>query len=255
MNAVPVHHVIDGPPGAPVLLLSNSLGSTTRMWDAALPRLAECFRVVRYDHRGHGQSPVPPGPYDLDDLVDDAIGLLDRLDVARAHVAGLSLGGMMAMRLAIRHPERVDRLALLCTSARLGPADLWATRARAVRAHGTASIAAAVVSRWVTPATATAEPTLMSGLEAMVAAIPDEGYAACCGVVERMDLRADLPRITAPTLALAGADDPATPPEHLELIAAAIPGARLAVVEHAAHLAPIERPEPVADLILSHLKG
>jgi 3-oxoadipate enol-lactonase len=253
MTAVPVARSSSGPDDAPVVLLSNSLGSTIHMWDPVLPRLTEHFRVVRYDTRGHGRSPVPPGPYELDDLVDDAIGVLDFLDVARAHIVGLSLGGMVSLRLAVLHPERVDRLGLLCTSAQLGPASGWAERAAAVRANGTGSIAASVVSRWITPATAAADPALIAGLEQMVADIPDEGYAACCGVIERMDQRADLPSVTAPTLAIAGADDPTTPPEHLQRIVAGIPGARLAVVANAAHVAPLERPDEIADLLLEHL--
>ena len=253
MTAVPVRHFIDGRPQAPVVLLSNSLGSTIHMWDLVLPRLTERFRVVRYDLRGHGHSPVPPGPYDLDDLVDDAIGVLDRLDVERAHIVGLSLGGMVSLRLAVLHPERVDRLAVLCTSAQLGPASGWAERAATVRAHGTASIAASVVSRWITPVTAAADPALLASLEAMVAATPAEGYAGCCGAIERMDQRADLPKIGARTLAIAGADDPATPPEHLERIVAGIPEARLAVVANAAHVATVEKPNEITDLLLAHL--
>jgi 3-oxoadipate enol-lactonase len=254
MTAVPVRHFAYGSPGAPVLLLSNSLGSTIHMWDLVLPRLAEHFQVVRYDLRGHGGSPVPPGPYELDDLVDDAIGVLDRLEVERAHIIGLSLGGMVSLRLAVRHPERVNRLAVLCTTAQFPPASMWAERADTVRAKGTASIADAAVSRWITPATAAADPALIASLVAMVSSISDEGYAGCCEAIERMDQRADLPRITARTLAIAGADDPATPPEHLERIAAAIPGARLAVVEQAAHVAPLERPDEVAHLLLEHLR-
>jgi len=249
----PVFWVADGPPGAPALLLSNSLGSTIEMWDPVLPTLTEHFQVIRYDTRGHGRSPVPPGPYELDDLVDDAIGVLDRLGLARAHLAGLSLGGMVSMRMAIRDPDRVGRMALLCTSARLGPARMWAERAAAVRAAGTASIAAAVVSRWITPATAAADPLLTARLEAMVTSIPDQGYAACCGVIERMDLRPGLPSITAPTLAVAAADDQATPPEHLELIAARIPGARLEVIPDAAHVATLERPDAIGGLLVAHL--
>ena len=121
MTAVEVHHAEAGPADAPVVVLIGSLGSTLAMWDPQVPALRQRFRVVRYDARGHGSSPVPPGPYVLDDLVDDTVALLDRLGVARAHVVGLSLGGMTAMRLAAREPARVDRLALLCTSALLGP--------------------------------------------------------------------------------------------------------------------------------------
>ena len=129
MTAVAVHHVVTGPPDAPVVVLSNSLGSTHAMWDAQADALAEHFRVVRYDTRGHGGSPVPAGPYDIDDLADDVVALLDTLGVEKAHFVGLSLGGMTGMRLAARNPERVDRLVVLCTGAHLTPSSAWTDRA------------------------------------------------------------------------------------------------------------------------------
>ena len=248
-----VHHVIDGPSDAPVVLLSNSLGSTLAMWDPQVPALAERFRVVRYDHRGHGGSPVPPGPYELADVASDALALLDRLGVERAHVCGLSLGGMVGMWLAIHAPERVGRLGLLCTSAKLGPPSMWQERAATVRAEGTEAIADAGIGRWLTAGFAERHPDMAAALRAMIAGQPDEGYAELCGVIERMDLVADLGRIAAPTLVIAGAEDPATPPEHAERIAAAVPGARLEVLDGAAHLANVEQPEAVTALLLDHL--
>ena len=253
MTAVELHHVVEGPADAPVVVLGGSLGSTLEMWDPQVPALAERFRVVRYDARGHGRSPVPPGPYALDDLVDDLVALLDRLDVPRAHVVGLSLGGMTAMRLAAREPSRVDRLALLCTSAKFPTSSPWAERAATVRAEGAAAIAEAVVDRWFTPRLRDADPALVDRMRAMVAATPAEGYASCCTAIERMDLRPDLPGIQAPTLAIAGADDPATPPEHLATIADAIPGARLLVLPQAAHLANVEQAAAVDAALLAHL--
>jgi 3-oxoadipate enol-lactonase/4-carboxymuconolactone decarboxylase len=253
MTAVPLHHVVDGPDDAPVVLMLGSLGSTGRMWDPQVPALAGPYRVVRADARGHGRSPVLPGPYVLDDLVDDTLALLDRLGVQRASIVGLSLGGMTAMRLAARAPERVDRLAVLCTSALLGPAQNWTDRAAAVRAGGSGAVASAVVERWFTPGLRAADPALVADMEEMVAGIPAEGYAACCEAIATMDLRQDLARITAPTLAIAGADDPATPPEHLAAIADAVPGARLLVLPSAAHLASIEQAPAVNAALLLHL--
>lgn len=253
MNAVAVHHVVTGPEHAPVVLLSNSLGSTHAMWDAQAEALAEHFRVVRYDTRGHGRSPVPLGPYGLDDLVDDAAALLDRLGVERAHVVGLSLGGMTGMRLAAREPDRVDRLVVLCTAAELGPAAGWTDRAATVRARGTSAVAPAVVDRWFTAAFLADRPEVRADHEAMVAATPAEGYAACCEAIAAMDLRPDLPSITAPTLAIAGADDPATPPAYLEEIAAAVRDGRLLVVPEAAHLANAQQPAVVTPAIIEHL--
>ena len=253
MSAVEVHAVAEGPQDAPVVLLAGSLGSTLEMWDPQIPALSSRFRVVRYDARGHGRSPVPPGPYTIDDLVDDAVALLDRLGVERAHVVGLSLGGMTAMRLAAREPHRVGRLALLCTSARFPTPTAWAERAALVRAQGTAAVADAVVDRWFTPRLRQADRALVQRMRDTVAATPAEGYASCCEAIEQMDLREDLARIAAPTLAIAGADDPATPPEHLAAIAETVPGARLLVLPQAAHLANLEQAVAMDAALLAHL--
>jgi 3-oxoadipate enol-lactonase/4-carboxymuconolactone decarboxylase len=255
MTAVEVHHVVDGLAGAPVVLLSGSLGSTLEMWEPQVPALAERYQVVRYDTRGHGRSPVPDGPYSPDDLADDALALLDRLGVERAAVVGLSLGGMTAMRLAAREPHRVDRLAVLCSSALLGPAQAWADRAALVRAEGTAAVAETVVARWFTEDLRTRDQEGVRRMQDMIAGTPAEGYAACCEAIGSMDLRDDLERICAPTLALAGAKDPATPPEHLAAIADRVPDGRLVVVPQSAHLASWEQAGAVNAALLAHLPG
>ncbi|MGA5302838.1 3-oxoadipate enol-lactonase [Nucisporomicrobium flavum] len=249
------HHRVDGPPEAPPLLLINSLGADLSMWEPQMPALSRRFRVIRYDTRGHGRSAVPPGRYSLADLGGDALDLLDHLGAARAHVCGLSLGGMTAMWLAAYAPERVGRLVLCCTSALLGPPSSWAERAATVRARGTGAVADTVVARWVTPEFAALCPDETRRLRDMIAATPAAGYAGSCAAIEEMDLRADLPRIAAPTLVLAGADDPATPPAHGGAIATAVPGARLAVLDRAAHLATYERPAEATRLILEALDG
>lgn len=254
MSAVEVHAVVSGRADAPAVVLSNSLGSTHRMWDAQLADLEQRFRVVRYDTRGHGASPAPDGPYGIDDLADDLVALLDRLGIAKAHLVGLSLGGMTVMRVAIRNPERVQRLALLCTGAQLPPASAWTERAALVRAQGSASVAAAVVQRWFTPAYLEANPGVRSAHEQMIAATSAEGYAACCEAIAELDLREQLSTITAPTLAIAGADDPATPPAKLEEIVARIPGARLLTVPQAAHLANAEQPATITPALIEHLE-
>jgi 3-oxoadipate enol-lactonase len=252
MTATAVSWTAEGPEGAPVVLLSNSLGATRGMWDAQVPALAERYRVLTYDTRGHGESPTPEGPWSLDDLVDDVVALLDEAGAPRAHVVGLSLGGMTAMRLAAREPARVHRLAVLCTSALVdgGP---YAERAAAARRDGTASLAPAVVSRWLTPSFAAAHPQEVARLEAMVAGADDEGYARCCEVLATLDLRADLPRIAAPTLVVSGAEDPALPPDHQRAIADGIANAELQSFSPAAHLANVERPLQVTGALLGHL--
>jgi 3-oxoadipate enol-lactonase len=253
MTAVDVHHDALGPRDAPVVVLSNSLGSTPAMWDGQVRALSRHLRVVRYDHRGHGDSPVPPGPYELADLGADVLALLDRLGLERVHWCGLSLGGMVGMWLAINAPERIDRLVLCCSSARLGPPEMWAERAATVREHGVEAIADAGIGRWLTPEFIEHRPEATAQVRAMLAATPAEGYAACCGAIERMDLLPDLGAIRAPTLVIAAADDPATPPEHGEAIAERVPGARLVIVDGARHLATVEQPRAMTDLIAGHL--
>jgi 3-oxoadipate enol-lactonase len=254
MTPVDLHHVIDGPAGGPVLLLGSSLGTTTAMWDPQLPALAENLRVIRYDHRGHGGSPAPPGPYEVSDLGRDALALLDRLGVERASLGGVSMGGMVAMWLGAHAPERVDRLVLCCTSAHMPDAP-WGDRAAAVRSAGTTeTIADAVVERWTTPGYAKAHPEVRAWLRAMLVSVDAQGYAACCEALERMDIRGDFERITAPTLVISAEEDPATPPEHQKAIAEGIPGARLESLADAAHMAGVERPGAVNRLILDHLR-
>jgi 3-oxoadipate enol-lactonase len=245
------HHVVTGPADAPPLVLSNSLGTTLAMWDPQADTLAEHFRLIRYDTRGHGGSDIPPGPYSIEDAGQDVIDLLDHLGVERAHVAGVSLGGMTTLWLGSHAPDRVAKLIPICTAAQLGPPQNWAERAKLVRAQGTQAIVDATMERWFTESYRAANS--LEALRAMFISISDEGYANCCSIIERMDLRPGLAQITAPTLVIAGADDPATPPEHAEAIVAAIPGARLEVLDPGAHLINVERPEAVTRLMLEHL--
>jgi 3-oxoadipate enol-lactonase len=247
-----LHATVDGPPDAPVLVLGSSLGTTGDMWAPQLATFAARFRVIRYDHLGHGRSAVPPGPYTVDLLGRELLALLDDLDARRVHYAGLSLGGMVGMWLAAHAPERVDRLALLCTSASLGPPQGWRDRAATVRAVGLEAIANAVVARWFTPGFAEAQPEVVAAHRAMLAATPAAGYAACCEAIAAMDLRAELAKVEAPTLVIAGADDLAIPTDHASRIVERVAGARLAVVDRAAHLANVEQPEQVGRLLLEH---
>ncbi|MGI8531527.1 MAG: 3-oxoadipate enol-lactonase [Geodermatophilaceae bacterium] len=251
---VDLHYEVAGRADGPVVLLSGSLGSDLRMWDPQLPHLLDAgLRVIRYDHRGHGGSPVPPGPYTLDEVAGDALDLLDRLGVERVSVVGLSLGGMVGMWLARNAPDRVERLVLCCTAAELGPASMWDERIAAVAAGGTQAVADAVAERWLTPATRAGRPELVQWLRDMIAATSAVGYAGCCAAIRDMSLVAGLGAITAPTLVLAGAADPATPPEQGQRIAEGIPGARLVVVPDVAHLATLEAAGRCSELILRHL--
>jgi len=249
-----LHHETSGPEDGPVLLMGGSLGTTLRMWDRQLP-LARELRLVRFDHRGHGASPVPPGPYEMEDLGNDVLRLMDALEIERASFCGLSIGGMVGMWLGANAPDRIDRLILLCTSAHMPPPSFWRDRADMVlRAGSTEPIADRVVERWLTPAFAEAHPEVRADLRAMLAAQPADGYAWCCGAIERMDLRPLLPRIGTPTLVISGADDLAAPPEMQRVIADAIPGARHEIVAPAAHVAAVEQSDAVNHLILEHLR-
>jgi 3-oxoadipate enol-lactonase len=247
------HHLISGPEDAPPLVLSNSLGATLDMWDPQHDALAKRFRVIRYDTRGHGGSEIPPGPYSLDDVGNDVVELLDHLHIERAHFAGLSLGGMTGMWLGANAPERVDRLVLLCTSEKLGPPEMWADRANTVREHGTKAIVDTTLERWFTDGYR--KRFDLSAIRTMFESDDDDGYANCCAVIQHMDQTATLANIAAPTLVIAGAQDPATPPEHAERLVAAIPNARLEVLDPGAHLVNVERPEAVTELIVEHLEG
>src|SRR4051794_21748707 len=180
MTSVSVPYQLDGPADAPVVVLSNSIGSTSAMWEPQVPALAERFRVVRYETRGHAGAPVPDGPYALADLGGDVVALLDRLGAERAHFAGLSLGGMTGMWLGVNVPERIDRLVLLCTSAMLARDVDWRARAATVRAEGMGAVAEATVERWLTEPYREAHPDEAERWRAVVAATPAEGYAGCC---------------------------------------------------------------------------
>ncbi len=247
---------VDGPVGAPVLVLANSLGTTTAMWDDQLPELAARFRVVRFDHRGHGAAgPAPPGPYRIDELGGDLVDLLDHLGVATASLCGLSLGGMVAMWVAAHHPERVDRLVLACTAAHLPPASGWTDRAAQVRAAGTSVMVGPSLERWFTPGFAAGRPDVAARVRDMLGQADPEGYAGCCEAIAAMDQRLDLDRIRAPTLVVAGADDPATPPALGLELQAGIRGASLLVLAGAAHIANIQRPGDFGRAVVDHLAG
>jgi 3-oxoadipate enol-lactonase len=250
---IAVHHRVDGPDDAPVLVLSHSLGTSLELFEPQAAALSHRFRVVRYDLRGHGRSPVPPGPYEMADLGVDLIALLDRIGAGRAHLFGVSLGGMASLWAAQHHPDRVASLMLCCTSAQLGPPSLWRDRAAGARAGGVEAIADSVVARWFTPAFVERHPDRVAALRAVLTATPAAGYAECCGAIERMDLRPELAAVTAPTLAIAGAQDPATPPEHLARIAQGIAGARMATVDGASHLAIVEKADEITALVAEHL--
>lgn len=250
-----LHHVVDGQRDAPALVLSPSLGTTLALWEPQTAQLAERFCVVRYDRRGHGQSPVATGPTTLDALGADLVELLDDLELERVSFCGLSLGGVVGLWLAINAPDRVDRLVIACASSSFPPRHGWVDRAAAVRAGGVAAIAEAVLARWFRPCFHDEHADVVARFRAMLAATPAEGYAACCDALADVDLAARVGEIVAPTLVVTGADDPVVSPQVGEALAAAIRGARHVVVPAAAHIANVEQPQAFTQALLDHLIG
>jgi 3-oxoadipate enol-lactonase len=251
--AVAVHHTLDGPEDAPVLVLAGSLGTNLGMWDQQAGPLAERFRLLRYDQRGHGRSPAPPGPYSIADLGGDLLALMDGLGIERASLCGLSIGGMTGMWLGVHAPERFERLVLCCTAPQLPPASQWAERAALVRAEGLGPIVEAGLERWFTPALGEGRPEALERFREMMLATPAEGYAGCCEAIGGHDMREELGAITAPTLVIGGDGDPVAPPETSRALAGGVPGAGVVVLEGARHLANVERPEEFTDAVLEHL--
>jgi len=239
VSGAQLHYRFDGRADAPVLMLSNSLGTNLEMWAPQIDALAARYRVLRYDSRGHGQSAVTPGPYDIPLLARDALGLLDALRVDRAMFCGLSMGGMVGQWLGANVPHRLARLVLANTAGQIGTADVWNARIDAVAHGGMAAIAEAVIGRWYTPAFVAADPAAIERTRRMLLASPAMGYIASCAAVRDMDQRASAGRIAVPTLVISGADDPATPPSAGRFLAENIPGARYVELA-ASHLSNVE---------------
>lgn len=231
-----LHAVVDGPEDGPVLVLGPSLGTDVGLFDAQVEEFAGSHRVVRFDLRGHGRSDVVPGPCTMADLAGDVVALLDRLGVGRFSYAGVSIGGGIGQQLALTVPDRLDRLAIIASAAQFADPPSWAVRADQVRTQGTEFLAPTRIGTWFTAPWAEQHPAEAERLVQMLRDTPYEGYAACCQAIEMFDVRDRLGEISAPTLVLAGAQDPATPPERVRLIADSIPGARLVIVEEAGHL-------------------
>lgn len=232
---------LTGPMDAPVIVFSNSLGTTLEMWDRQAEALAAHFRVLRYDTRGHGRSELIDKPTTLDDLADDLAGLLDGLHIQQAHIVGLSLGGMTGQTMGFRHPGKVKSLTLMATASIMPDRALWDQRIATARADGLGGLVEGVMQRWFTARTLAAAPSLVAPVKKRFSEISGVGYAVCCQAIRDMDLQPNLPEITAPTLVISGADDPATPVAAGSVIASLIPGAEFIVIPQAAHLLNIEQ--------------
>lgn len=243
---------VDGDPGAPALLLINSIGSTREMWARQLPAFSSRYRVIRYDARGHGESSVPQGPYTVDQLGLDALAVLDEVGADTADVCGISLGGMTAQWLGLNAPDRVRRLILANTAARIGTIESWAERMNLVRERGMSAVAEMTMPRWFSPPFHARDPETVHAFRAMVQSCPVDGYLGCCAALRGADLRDRVAGITSPTLLVASTADTATPPEGLEFIRERIRGSQLVTFD-AGHLSNVECAEEFTAAVVEFL--
>ena len=258
MSEVKLAASMEGPDGAPVVILANPIGTTRAIWDAQARVLREDFRLLRFELRGHGapgaRSEAPPGPYSLAGLGTDVLGLMREHGVTSAAYCGISIGGMIGLWLAANAPERISSLVVCCAAIIPLPSrQAWLDRAALVRSGGMAAIGDMVPPRWFTPEFITSQPAAVALVVDMLLGTDPEGYAGCGEAIAGMDLRPALGAIKAPTLVIAGAEDPAAPPWQGALTAAGIADSRLRVIRGASHLAPYQVPGPVTGAIRAHL--
>ena len=248
---------VDGPADgeAPVVVMLHSLGTDLRMWNSQVAPLARRFRVMRYDCRGHGASDVPSEPISIERFGGDLIALLDHLAVPRAHLCGISLGGLTALWVAAHHPERVDRAVFANTGARIGTTESWDARIQAVRSGGMSAVRDTVLARWLGEAFRAAHPDVERAMGELFDGTPAAGYIAACEALRDADLTADVARIRAPALIIAGEMDESTPPALSEALHAAIPGSALTVLRGATHLSNVERPDEFSAAVAQFLSG
>jgi 3-oxoadipate enol-lactonase len=236
-----IDYRLDGPSTAPLLVLSNSLGTTFELWQPQMAALTQQFRVLRYNQRGHGATPLPAVPLTLEILGQDVIALLDTLDVERAYFCGISMGGLTGLWLNRYHPQRFHKLAVANTAARIGTAEGWQQRAQQVQQDGMAPIAAASPARWFTNDFQREQPQRVASLVKTLAQGNATGYAACCQALAQADLRAEVPRMAAPMLVIAGEHDPVTTVADAQWLVANAPDAELATLP-ASHISNVACP-------------
>ncbi|MCG7391750.1 3-oxoadipate enol-lactonase [Microvirga sp. ACRRW] len=253
-NGIVLHHQVVGRPDGPALVFNNSLGSDFRIWQEIAPAFTDRFRVVLYDKRGHGLSDAPPAPYTIDDHTDDLLALLDHLKVESASLVGLSVGGMIAQRAAVRAPQRVKAVVLCCTAAKIGAPELWAQRIAAVEQGGIEPIVESVLQRWFTPDFHETRKDELAGWRNMLVRMPAHGYAGTCAAIRDADLTADAGKIAVPTLCVAGDQDGSTPADVVQGTANLIPKARFALIEGCGHIPCVEKSKVLTQLIQNHLQ-
>jgi len=249
-----IHYALTGAQTGPVVVLSNSLGTNLTMWDLQTPALEKHFRLLRYDTRGHGRSGVPPGPYTIEQLGRDVLGLLDGLKLDRVHFCGLSMGGMIGQWLGVNAPERINRLVLCSTCPKIGTPETWNPRIEAIRKSGMNAAATAVIERWFTPEFRARAPQPTLALLGLLQSVSPVGYTACCEAIRDADLRDAITAIRAPVQVIMGARDPATPAADGRAMAQRIPGARYVELD-ASHLCNVESPEQFNATLVGFLKA
>ena len=252
-DGVRLAYRVDGPDDAPTVVLVNSLGTDLRMWDPQVALLSQSLRVVRYDCRGHGASAVPAGPYTIAQFGLDFLALLDTLQIERAHICGLSLGGLVALWAAAQYPERVARAVFANTAARIGTEETWDARIDAVKMGGMAAVRDAVVSRFLSEGFRQQHPETVRQIGEMIEATSPIGYIGACAALRDTDLREVIPAIHTPSLILAGALDESTPPSQARELHTAIVGSELVILQEAAHLSNVEQPGAFSKYVLGFL--
>jgi 3-oxoadipate enol-lactonase len=252
-DGCPINVEVGGRDGAPVLMLSNSLGTNLHMWDDQAAELAKHFRLIRYDRRGHGRSGVPQGPYSMERFGRDVLSVLDALGVKKTHWCGLSMGGMVGQWLGANAPDRVEKLVLANTNYYYADKGPWSDRIKFVREKGLAALVDANMQRWFTEGFRSRASEPIARMKAMFVATDPAGYIACCEAIRDMDFRTTNPRISAPTLVIVGSHDAATPPSAGEAIMQQVKGAKLVSLD-AAHISNIEQPKAFTEAVLNFLR-
>ncbi|SRR5579884_303237 len=252
-NDVRIAYRIDGPEDAPTVVLVNSLGTNLHMWDAQIAPLSQHFRVLRYDFRGHGSSSIPSEPSTIAQFGLELLALFDTLQIERAHICGLSLGGIIALYFVSHYPERINRAVFANTAARIGSEAIWDARIAAVQNGGMAAVQDAVLARFLSAAFRQQHPEVAHKIAAMVAATNPVGYIGACAALRDADLRATVSSIRTPSLIIGSELDESTPPAQAEELHASIPGSQLVIFPQTAHLSNVEQPEAFTQHVLHFL--
>ncbi len=242
VNGLEVAYRFDGPEDGHVVLMANSLMSDYSMWDWNVPALADRYRVLRYDKRGHGGSHTTPSPYSISQLADDAVALLDALQIQKVHFIGLSMGGMIGQQMGARYPERVYSLSLCDTASEMPPRNLWEDRFEVARKDGIPGLVDGTIKRWFTAPFIERAPQDIEKVRQMILGTGVEGYIGCASAVRDMAQTTMLLKIKAPTLILTGRQDPACTVEQATVLNRMIDGSKMVLIEEAAHLSNIEQP-------------